>query len=96
MGGVNLQRKIKNIVLSLFVGFKSLFSPPNNETNKKRIIFFKIIFSFLAITIFITVLFQAPVFVDKGLNNIELVLWAVMLILVVAFDWKSFLLSFLK
>ena len=88
--------KIKTSIPNIFKEFLSLFVCKTITDNKRKKLFFNVIFYLTIFATFITVIFQAPFFIDAGLNNIALVIWPGILFLLVIFDYKKFISAFFK
>lgn len=71
-------------------------SLPSQSLSKRRFIFFKIILISLLAIVFLTVLMQAPMFAERNINGLALVLWPLLFVLILIFDYKSFIVGFLK
>ena len=76
--------------------FEKKYLQPNISLNKTKQKFFVAILFAIAISVFITVLFQAPTFSDRNFNVIYYFIWPSILFLVLLFDYKSFLTSLIK
>ncbi len=92
---VNLFIKTKEKLSAFWCWFKGLFVA-HRQISEKRLVFFKIILIVLASSIFLTVFLQTPFFADRGLNNVTLIIWPVVLLLVIIFDYRAFVNGFLK
>ena len=91
----NLFTNTKEKLSSFWCWFKDLFTT-SRQISDRRLVFLKIILIAISASIFLTIFLQTPFFADRGLNNAALIMWPVVLLLVIVFDFRAFVNSFLK
>lgn len=84
----------QNKTMNLSFYFKKYFC--FEAESKKRNIFLTIILLAIVVSTFLTVLFQSPRFIDSGVNNLALLMWPLIVLTLIIFDYKAFLSALIK